>query len=61
VTVFNDRRSAALNELSGSTSDAVISASALNSIGLSGGQLPNRSDVQTKYPVNQTASVTNMR
>jgi len=61
VTVFNDRRTAAMHELSGSTNDAVVSASSLNSIGLSGGELPTREDVQKQYPLDQTVSVTNMR
>jgi hypothetical protein len=64
VTVFHDRRSAAYNELSGEPVEYITGISGQNNastFGYSGGQLPPLSATQPKYPLDQTASVVDMR
>lgn len=63
MTVFNDRRTAALTELSGPILLDTVPGqlNTLNKLGFSGGKLPTRPDVQEQYPMNQTVSVVNMR
>lgn len=56
MTVFHDRRTDAYEELTG---DLTIPSS-LN-LTYSGGQLPSRPDIDPQYPVDQTASVVDMR
>lgn len=71
MTVFHDRRAATYTELTGNSGEydfvsvpGQINAAAqernqfLNKLGYSGGELPQ---LRTKYPVDQTTSVVNMR
>ena len=74
MTVFHDRRTASYAELTGNRGDYMVvpipgsvNAAAqernayLNKLGYSGGELPPMSATRTKYPVDQTAAVVNMR
>lgn len=56
MTVFHDRRTATYRELAGD----LTTPSLLNKT-YSGGQLPTRPDIPPKYPVDTTATATNMR
>jgi len=60
VTVFYDRRKAAYTELSGEPVELITGISGHN-FQYSGGKLPSISDIQEQYPVDQTASVVDMR
>lgn len=63
MTVFNDRRTATLTELSGPMLLDTVPGqlNTLNKLGFSGGKLPTRSDKKKQYPVDQTTAVVNMR
>lgn len=64
MTVFYDRRKAAYNELSGEPVEYITGISGQNNadtFGYSGGEMPPLSATRTKYPLDQTASVVNMR
>ena len=64
MTVFHDRRTAAYNELSGEPVEYITGISGQNNAdthGYSGGPIPPNSATQPKYPVDQTASVVDMR
>jgi hypothetical protein len=74
MTVFHDRRTASYAELTGNRGDYMVTtvpgfsnASAqernqyLNKLGYSGGEVPPMSASRTKYPLDQTVSVVNMR
>lgn len=60
MTVFHDRRSAAYTELSGEPVELITGISGQNPQ-YSGGQLPPLSDTKGQYPLNETASVVDMR
>lgn len=64
MTVFYDRRNAAYNELSGEPVEYITGISGQNNadtLGYSGGYIPPLANVRTQYPLDQTASVVNMR
>lgn len=74
MTVFYDRRTAQYNELTGSAgdymdvpvpgqinADVVRRNELLNSLGYSGGHIPQMSSGKDLYPVDQTTAVVNMR
>lgn len=57
MTVFHDRRTASYRELDGEAQQPPLW---LNKT-YSGGELPTRPDTPPKYPVDTTATATNMR
>lgn len=74
MTVFHNRRTATYSELTGNRGDYMIVPvpgqenadiqernQLLNRMGYSGGDVPPMSQTNTKYPVDQTVSVVNMR
>lgn len=64
MTVFHDRRNAAYTELSGEPVEYITGISGQNNaetFGYSGGEMPPLSATKSKYPVDQTTSVVDMR
>ena len=59
MTVFHDRRTAAYIELSGDTK--FITGISGQNPQYSGGELPPLSNTREQYPLDQTASVVDMR